>query len=82
MAIRVEQGKARKDRCAMLSEPLLHLLRAWWLAARERGRDSVRKPLSSIQAIEPGRVAVNDLLRVFGREPGEGAPDDLLGVGE
>ncbi len=37
MAIRVEQGKGRKDRYAMLSEPLLHLLRAWWLAARERG---------------------------------------------
>jgi site-specific recombinase XerD len=36
MAIRVEQGKGRKDRYAMLSEPLLHLLRAWWLAARER----------------------------------------------
>ena len=37
MVIRVEQGKGRKDRYAMLSEPLLHLLRAWWLAARERG---------------------------------------------
>jgi len=37
MVIRVEQGKGRKDRYAMLSEPLLHLLRAWWLAARRRG---------------------------------------------
>jgi len=37
MVIRVEQGKGRKDRYAMLSEPLLHLLRAWWLAAHERG---------------------------------------------
>ena len=37
MVIRVEQGKGRKDRYAMLSEPLLLLLRAWWLAARERG---------------------------------------------
>ncbi len=37
MVIRVEQGKGRKDRYAMLSEPLLGLLRAWWLAARERG---------------------------------------------
>ncbi len=35
MVIRVEQGKGRKDRYAMLSEHLLHLLRAWWLAARE-----------------------------------------------
>jgi len=37
MVIRVEQGKGRKDRYAMLSEPLLDLLRTWWLAARERG---------------------------------------------
>jgi integrase len=29
MVIRVEQGKGRKDRYAMLSEPLLLLLRAW-----------------------------------------------------
>jgi site-specific recombinase XerD len=35
--IRVEQGKGRKDRYAMLSEPLLGLLRAWWRAGRERG---------------------------------------------
>ncbi len=35
--IRIEQGKGRKDRYAMLSEPLLDLLRVWWLAARERG---------------------------------------------
>ena len=37
MVIRVEQGKGRKDRYAMLSDPLLDLLRAWWLAARTRG---------------------------------------------
>jgi site-specific recombinase XerD len=37
MVIRVEQGKGRKDRYAMLSPPLLDLLRAWWLAARSRG---------------------------------------------
>jgi site-specific recombinase XerD len=29
MVIRVEQGKGRKDRYAMLSQPLLDLLRAW-----------------------------------------------------
>jgi site-specific recombinase XerD len=37
MVIRVEQGKGRQDRYAMLSAPLLDLLRAWWLAARSRG---------------------------------------------
>jgi site-specific recombinase XerD len=38
MVIRVEQGKGRKDRYAKLSDPLLDILRAWWLAARERGK--------------------------------------------
>ena len=37
MVLRVEQGKGRKDRYAMLPEPLLKLLRAWWLTAHERG---------------------------------------------
>jgi site-specific recombinase XerD len=37
MVIRVEQGKGRKDRYAMLSEHLLHLLRTYWKAARGRG---------------------------------------------
>ena len=35
--IRVEQGKGRKDRYAMLSDDLLALLRAWWRAGREKG---------------------------------------------
>jgi len=37
MVIRVEQGKGRKDRYAMLSDALLDVLRAWWSAARGRG---------------------------------------------
>ena len=37
MVIRVEQGKGHKDRYAKLSAPLVDLLRAWWLAARQRG---------------------------------------------
>ena len=36
--IRVEQGKGRRDRYAMLSDPLLDLLRAWW---RSDHRDDV-----------------------------------------
>ena len=36
MVIRIEQGKGRKDRYAMLSDPLLDILRAWWRAGRER----------------------------------------------
>ena len=35
--IRVEQGKDREDRHVMLSQHLLDLLRAWWLAARSKG---------------------------------------------
>ncbi len=34
MLIRVEQGKGRKDRHAMLSPQLLEVLRAWWLQCR------------------------------------------------
>ncbi len=37
MVIRVEQGKGRKDRYAMLCEHLLHLLRAYWKASRPQG---------------------------------------------
>ncbi len=34
MLIRIEQGKGRKDRYAMLSPQLLELLRDWWRIAR------------------------------------------------
>ena len=37
MLIRVEMGKGRKDRHAMLSPQLLELLRAWWLQCRSPG---------------------------------------------
>lgn len=36
MLIRVEQGKGRKDRNAMLSPQLLELLRLWWREGRKR----------------------------------------------
>lgn len=47
MLLRVEQGKGRKDRNAMLSPRLLHLLREWWVIARPTtwlfpGRDPLR----------------------------------------
>jgi integrase/recombinase XerD len=46
MMIRVEQGKGRKDRFAMLSPQLLELLRDWWRIARPEvwvfpGRDRI-----------------------------------------
>jgi integrase/recombinase XerD len=37
MLIRVEQGKGRKDRNAMLSPQLLTLLRLWWEEGKCRG---------------------------------------------
>ena len=37
MMLRVEQGKGRKDRFAMLSPRLLELLRDWWRIARPAG---------------------------------------------
>src|ERR671913_379329 len=37
MLLRVEQGKGRRDRHAMLSPQLLELLRDWWRIARPPG---------------------------------------------
>ncbi len=37
MLLRVEMGKGRKDRHAMLSPQLLELLRAWWQQSRPQG---------------------------------------------
>jgi integrase/recombinase XerD len=53
MMLRVDQGKGRKDRHAMLSPLLLELLRDWWRIARPKawlfpGRDPVR-PMSTRQ---------------------------------
>jgi site-specific recombinase XerD len=53
MMLRVEQGKGRKDRHAMLSPLLLDLLRDWWRIARPQvwlfpGRDPL-KPMTTRQ---------------------------------
>jgi site-specific recombinase XerD len=37
MLLRIEQGKGRKDRDAMLSPQLLELMRDWWVEGRRRG---------------------------------------------
>jgi site-specific recombinase XerD len=62
MVIRVEQGKGRKDRYAMLSPHLLELLRAWWREGRPTtwlfpGLDPLR-PLSTRQFNRACRAAV------------------------
>ena len=38
MTLRVEQGKGRKDRYAMLSPVMLERLRAWWRVAHAQGK--------------------------------------------
>ncbi len=38
MVIRIEQGKGRKDRYAMLSPSMLNVLRAWYRNARSKGK--------------------------------------------
>jgi integrase/recombinase XerD len=57
MLLRIEQGKGRKDRFAMLSPQLLDLLRDWWRIARPRvwlfpGRDRI-SPLTTRQFNPP-----------------------------
>ncbi len=55
MMLRIEQGKGRKDRHAMLSPQLLALLRAWW---REGHRLGVMLPRGWLF---PGRPPVNPM---------------------
>ena len=43
MTLRVEQGKGRKDRYAMLSPVLLERLRAWWRIGSCPGQDPARR---------------------------------------
>jgi integrase len=38
MILRIEQGKGRRDRYAMLAPSLLELLRRWYREAHTRGR--------------------------------------------
>jgi site-specific recombinase XerD len=38
MTLRIEQGKGRRDRYAMLSPVLLERLRVWWRVAHAQGR--------------------------------------------
>jgi integrase/recombinase XerD len=57
MLIRVEQGKGQKDRYAMLSPTLLHLLRHWYRQAKARGKMLPRGWLF------PGLNPVNPLSR-------------------
>ncbi len=55
MIIRVEQGKGKRDRHAMLSPTLLELLRAWWRAGRAKRK---RRPGSWLF---PGQTPVNPM---------------------
>jgi integrase/recombinase XerD len=72
MLIRVEMGKGREDRHAMLSPQLLSLLRAWWRQCRSRGwlfpgRDSLR-PISVRQLNRVCHMAAGDISADANRE--------------
>jgi integrase/recombinase XerD len=53
MLLRVEQGKGRKDRHAMLSPQLLELLRAWWREGIGRRVAAARLAVSGRNPVEP-----------------------------
>jgi integrase/recombinase XerD len=61
MMLRIEQGKGRKDRNAMLSPQLLALLRAWW---REGHRLGVMLPGGGLF---PGQTPVETAVQKFAR---------------
>ncbi len=57
MVIRVEQGKGRKDRYAILSDHLLDLLRAYWKASRPKGwLFPGQNPVNPLTTRQLGRV--------------------------
>ena len=63
LLLRIEQGKGRKDRFAMLSPQLLELLRDWYRIARPAvwlfpGRDPIL-PLTTRQLVRTVHAAAN-----------------------
>jgi integrase/recombinase XerD len=62
MTLRVEQGKGRKDRYAMLPQLLLERLRTWWRVARAQGkmliiyRSCRRERAGHLRPAEPARA--------------------------
>src|SRR6478672_5323885 len=69
MMIRVEQGKGRKDRFAMLSPQLLELLRDWWRVAHPQvwmfpGRDRIYHMAAELAGL-PKWVAPHTLRHSF-----------------
>ena len=78
MLLRVEQGKGRKDRHAMLSPQLLELPRTWW---REGGRRGVLLPRGWLF---PGRARLTDPSALWRGDQLFGASDGRFagGTGE
>src|ERR1051325_5711611 len=57
MLLRVERGKGRKDRHAMLSPQLLELLRAWWREGPAARRVAAAR--LAVPGAQPGRSALD-----------------------
>jgi integrase/recombinase XerD len=77
MLLRIEQGKGRKDRYAMLSPVLLGLLRDWWRIAHPKawlftGQDPLQ-PISTRQLNRACHAAAH--MAEITAQPGPGSPN-------
>ena len=52
MTLRIEQGKGRRDRYAMLSPVLLERLRVWWRVARAQGKMLQRVAIPGLDPLD------------------------------
>ena len=78
MLLRVEQGKGRKDRDAMLSPQLLELLRDWWVEGRRRG---VLLPRGlAVSEPQPDRAALDPSAQPYHPRRRRGRWDQEAGV--
>ena len=95
MLIRIEQGKGRKDRNAMLSPQLLALLRLWWKEAKQRGvirrghrsrRQDHRRTLHLARPVRPRQGADRHAEAAMGHLLGHGVrfgmANDVMAAGE
>ncbi|MEO8152165.1 MAG: site-specific integrase [Rhizobacter sp.] len=84
MTLRVEQGKGRKDRYAMLSPVLLERLRAWWRLAHAQGKmpagEGTAGTIDNTDHIDASRpIGTSPWRTAPWRSPTSCAPTALLG---
>jgi site-specific recombinase XerD len=75
MLLRVEQGKGRKDRQAMLSPQLLAVLRGWWREGRLTAPSGLRlEPVDLLRGFGLGEVRLDRFVSFFGERVQIGRP--------